>query len=183
MRFVCLFGPVCLLLALAACGGAASEPPRTAEQRVDEQNYPDREIARQYRYGSLTGEEGFTLMGNTPPRPARETAGMGVNAYLWRAALDTISFMPVAQTDPFGGAILTDWYAPPETPNERIKVNLFILGRALHADALRVSVFRQNRDGNGEWHDSPVDPETTIKLEDAILTRARQMKLAQDKNS
>lgn len=105
-------------------------------------------------------------------------AGVGVNSYLWRATLDTVSFMPLASADPFGGVIITDWYSPPETPNERFKVNVFILGRELRADGVRCSVFRQKRDANGQWVDAPVEQKTGTDIENAILTRARQMRLS-----
>jgi hypothetical protein len=104
--------------------------------------------------------------------------GVGVNSYLWRATLDTVSFMPLASADPFGGVIITDWYSPSQTPNERFKVNVFILGRELRADGVRCTVFRQTRDANGQWTDAPVDPKTGIDIENAILTRARQMRLS-----
>ncbi len=105
-------------------------------------------------------------------------AGVGVNSYLWRATLDTVSFMPLASADPFGGVIITDWYSPAQTPNERFKVNVFILGRELRADGVRCTVFRQKRDPNGQWADAPVDHKTGIDIENAILTRARQMRLS-----
>jgi hypothetical protein len=99
-----------------------------------------------------------------------------VNTFLWRASLDTIAFMPLASADPFGGVIITDWYSPPESPKERFKMSLFIMDRALHADGIRVSVFRQSQGNGGEWSDQPVNPKTAIELEDAILTRAREMR-------
>jgi hypothetical protein len=105
-------------------------------------------------------------------------AGVGVNSYLWRATLDTVSFMPLASADPFGGVIITDWYSPAQTPTERFKVNVFILGRELRADGVRCTVFRQKRDANGQWADAPVDQKTGPDIENAILTRARQMRLS-----
>jgi Domain of unknown function (DUF3576) len=103
--------------------------------------------------------------------------GVAVNTFLWHASLDTMSFMPIASADPFGGTIITDWYAPRETPNERFKVNVFILNRELRADGVRVTVFRQRKDASGTWVDAPVDPKTGRDLENSILTRARQMRL------
>ena len=103
--------------------------------------------------------------------------GISVNGFLWRAALDTISFMPLAQADPFGGIILTDWYRPPETQSERFKVNAYILDSNLRADGLRVSVFRQRLHANGAWRDAKVSAETGANLENAILKRARQMRV------
>jgi hypothetical protein len=104
--------------------------------------------------------------------------GVGVNSYLWRATLDTVSFMPMASADPFGGVIITDWYSPAEATGERFKVNIFILGRELRADGVRCTVFRQKRDASGQWADAPVDQATGINIENAILTRARQMRLS-----
>lgn len=103
--------------------------------------------------------------------------GISVNGYLWRAALDTISFMPLAQADPFGGTILTDWYRPPETLGERFKVNVYILDSELRADGLRISVFRQRLDPSGNWLDARVSKNTGTNLENAILKRARQMRI------
>lgn len=105
------------------------------------------------------------------------TNGISVNGFLWRATLDTISFMPLAQADPFGGIILTDWYRPPETQDERFKINVYILDSKLRADGLRVSVFRQHRDKRGVWLDKTVNSNTGTNLENAILKRARQMRL------
>jgi hypothetical protein len=102
---------------------------------------------------------------------------LGVNSFLWRASLDTMSFMPFASADPFGGVIITDWYSAPTTPNERMKVTIYIMDRKLRADGLKVVVFRQTRDANG-WADATVNPNTAIKLENAILTRARELRLA-----
>ena len=103
--------------------------------------------------------------------------GIGVNNLLWRASLDTVSFMPLVSADPFGGVIITDWYTPPSAPDERFKINVYILGRALRADGVRASVFRQQMQ-SGTWVDAPVALNTATDLENAILTRARQMRLA-----
>lgn len=102
--------------------------------------------------------------------------GIGVNSFLWRASLDTIAFMPVNSADPFGGVIITDWYTPPESPGERFKMNVYILGRSLRADGVRVAVFRQVDDGTGAWRDAPLPSETGTKIEDAILSKARQLR-------
>lgn len=105
------------------------------------------------------------------------SSSISVNGFLWRAALDTISFMPLAQADPFGGIILTDWYHPPEARSERFKVNVYILDSELRADGLRVSVFRQRLGANGVWLDAKVSTSTGANLENAILKRARQMRV------
>ncbi|MBI1364543.1 MAG: DUF3576 domain-containing protein [Alphaproteobacteria bacterium] len=101
-----------------------------------------------------------------------------VNRYLWAASLETLDFLPVFSADPIAGLIITDWYQNPETPNERFKVTVYILDSSLRADALRVSVFRQQRDEkSGGWQDASVNPATSREIENAILTRARQIRL------
>ena len=102
---------------------------------------------------------------------------LGVNAYLWRASLDTLSFLPLVSVDPFGGVIISDWYAPPTSPAERLKITVHIMDRTLGADGLKVSVFRQVRRG-ADWQDAETNPDTARRLEDAILTRARELRLA-----
>lgn len=126
---------------------------------------------------SIFGQDGLNLFGNDKDK-AEADSGIGVNSYLWRAALDTVSFMPLASADPFGGVILTDWYTPAENANERMKLNVFIMGRQLRSDAVRVRAFKQVAGSNG-WVDTEVSAETTRKLEDTILTRARQMRVAE----
>ncbi len=102
---------------------------------------------------------------------------MGVNSYLWRASLETLNFMPLDQVDPFGGVIVTDWYASAEAPNERFKANVYILDTNLRADALKTAIFKQVRNG-GQWVDAAVDADTGRQIENAILTRARELYIA-----
>jgi hypothetical protein len=107
--------------------------------------------------------------------PARQTMTIGVNAFLWRAALDTLSFAPIAQTDSNGGVIVTDWYANPQNPGERVRLTVTILDRDLRADALRVAGARQTMQ-NGQWIDAALSAATVQRLEDIILTRARDIR-------
>jgi hypothetical protein len=102
---------------------------------------------------------------------------LGVNSYLWHASLDTLSFLPLLSADPFGGVIISEWYVAPTSPDERLKVTIYIMDRALRADALKVVVFRQVRNGT-IWQDATASPDTAHKLEDSILTRARELRLA-----
>lgn len=102
---------------------------------------------------------------------------LGVNSYLWHATLDTLSFMPLQSADPFGGVIITDWYSDPSNPNERMRVTVYILDRRLRADGIKISTFRQTHSADG-WVDAQVNPDTANKLEDAILVRARELRLA-----
>ena len=100
-----------------------------------------------------------------------------VNRYLWSASLETLNFLPIFSADPIAGLIISEWYVNPEAPTERLKTNVYILDSALRADALRVSVFRQERDETGGWIDASVNPATAREIENAILTRARQLRL------
>ncbi|KPF62514.1 hypothetical protein IP88_14690 [alpha proteobacterium AAP81b] len=113
----------------------------------------------------------------TTEAPARITS-IGINAYLWRASLETISFMPLAQVDSNGGVIITDWYASPLTPNERVKVTITVLDTELRADAVKVNAVRQTL-GVGGWTEATVRAGTVQKLEETILARARDLRRAQ----
>ncbi len=102
---------------------------------------------------------------------------LGVNTYLWQATLETLVSLPLASADPFGGVIITDWYSTPATPDERLKVTAYIMDRTLRADGLKLVVFRQTR-VNGVWSDAQPNPDTAHKLEDVVLTKARELRLA-----
>jgi hypothetical protein len=129
--------------------------------------------------GKIFGDDGLTLFSSGGKSEASSSgSGIGVNAFLWRATLDTISFMPLLSADPFGGVIITDWYAPPESPDERFKMTVYILTRTLRSDGVQVSVFRQGRGDDGLWEDRPTNPDTAVSLEDKILDRAREIRTA-----
>ena len=108
---------------------------------------------------------------------ASNVTNIGVNGYLWRAALETLDFMPMAQVDSQGGVIITDWYANPQAPEERVKVTVYILDRDLRADGVRVAAVRQQAQA-GNWVDVPVRAGTVQKLEETILARARDLRRA-----
>jgi hypothetical protein len=164
------------VLLLAGCGIGEVDPlvpdPERKGQWINE--------SQVNRNHSIFGEGGFDIFGGGGARRGAETGGTGlaVNSYLWRASLDTVAFMPLASADPFGGVIITDWYTPPEAPDERYKMSVYIMGRELRADGVKVAVFREQANGNGAWIAGPVASETTINLENEILTRARQLRLA-----
>jgi hypothetical protein len=128
-----------------------------------------------------TGTEGgswfWPFGGGTDDQAAANAPQLGVNGFLWRASLDTLNFMPLASADPVGGVIISDWYAAPDKPDEHMKVTVYILDKRLRADALKVSVFRQVRGAAG-WADAQINPDTGVKLENAILARARELRLA-----
>jgi len=170
-----LLGTVALTAAVAGllpgCSGVRGEADMP-EQRGNTPTF-------QYPEGSIFGPGGLSLslFGSGEEEGGPGEPGIGVNSFLWRASLDTVSFMPITSADPFGGVILTDWHSPSGSQDERFKVNVYILDRQLRADGLRVAVFRQVRD-NDTWVDAPVDGETGTLLEDTILTRARELRLA-----
>lgn len=167
-------------LLLAGCGAGQ---PSVAEQnrRAYEEAggvIMDEDDARRAERGSLFGPGGLRFGGRDRDE-AQDGTGVGVNAFLWGASLDTLSFLPITSADPFGGVIITDWYTPPDAPSERIKVNAFILGRELRSDGVRVSVFKQVfNEATQAWVDAPVDATVGRGLEDAILTSARQRRVA-----
>jgi hypothetical protein len=153
-------------LALAGCGQTeAVFPDKDRGESAPRMSNEKRE--------TIFGPEG--LFGKS--KPDNQGVGIGVNAFLWRASLDTVSFMPITTADAFGGTIITDWYQLPETPSERYKVNVFILDRQLRADGVKVSLFKQVKDASGTWIDVRTDPKMVIDLENSILTRARQLRV------
>ncbi|MEJ0061983.1 MAG: DUF3576 domain-containing protein [Alphaproteobacteria bacterium] len=165
-RLIALAVAACLL---SACGSGVNT----------EAKFPDKKKDEEYKQGSLLSDEGGMLLFGPDKAKDGGASGITVNAYLWRAALDTVSFMPLLAADPFGGTILTDWYASPGNPNERMKLNVFILDRELRADGVRVKAFKQIRAEPQGWADAAVEPSVATALEEAVLTRARQMKVAQ----
>lgn len=112
-----------------------------------------------------------------PTTAAGEQGSLGVNSFLWRAALDTIAFMPLSSADPYGGLIITDWFSNPEKADERFKATVYILDTRLRADGLNVALQKQVRSPDGSWRDTAVSPQTETDLENAILTRARQLRV------
>jgi hypothetical protein len=144
------------------------------------------DFARLTARGLLVGVLGLgltacsSIFGGGDERPradlaASQVTAIGVNSYLWRASLETLSFMPLTQADSAGGVIVTDWYSNPGNPNERVKVSVSILDQDLRADALRVAASRQVLQG-GNWLEAPVQAATVQKLEDIILTKARDLR-------
>ena len=131
----------------------------------------------QSRLASESGGGGFLGIGGKKQSKAAEQGQIGVNSFLWRAALDTISFMPLVSADPYGGLIITDWYSNPEKTDERFKATVYILDTRLRADGLNVALQKQVRAPDGSWRDAAVSPQTETDLENAILTKARQLRV------
>jgi hypothetical protein len=177
IRFMSVAATVAALsIPLTACNGPikseASYPTRP--EGTDKILYSDQ------KQETIWGE-GKSLSDKIFGRDSEENAGgsgIGVNSFLWRASLDTVSFMPVASADPFGGVILTDWYENPDTPGQRFKLSVYILDRQLRADGVRVSVFKQTQE-KGAWRDAKVPADMATNIENTILTRARELRVAQ----
>ena len=150
-----------LCLLLVSCSNFEPAPPVVEEEPVS----------------ILTGKPGGIKLSDLGGLTEGGGDSMPVNAILWRASLDIISLIPIADVDTFGGTIVSDWYSLPDKPNERIKVTIFISGRELRSDAVRITVHVQSRDGSdGTWGASVRDDEFARRLEDLVLNRAREIR-------
>lgn len=159
---------IAVLLLVNSCGFFANgkaEAPMNSKLQLEESR------------GSLTGGAGLLSSGGDK----NGGVGIGVNSYLWRATLDTLSFLPLLSADPFGGVIITDWYEDPKTKGERYKVNALIIDKTLRADGIKITLFKQKLDEKKVWRDIEVNKNLARDLEDTILTRAREMRLSQSK--
>ncbi len=161
---------IACLIAVTACGDNKLESAGTPMNR---------DKALQESRGKISGDDGWAILGGKD-KDSSSGGNIGVNSYLWRATLDTISFMPLTSADPFGGTIITDWYEDPKTPGERFKVTALILDKTLRADGVRIQLFKQKL-LKGIWRDQTVDDKLARTLEDTILTRARELKVGAGK--
>ncbi len=175
---------IALAVAVATLAGCIGDPDAVKEVRTGPSGDRSRRDAaaglggQNTQQGTLFGPGG--IFGSKAEKRIDEGSGVAVNAFLWRASLDTINFIPLISADPFGGVIITDWYTPAESPNERLKVQVTILDRELRADGVRVSVFKQQTSPRGGvWVDAQVEQRVNTDIENAILTRARQLRIAQ----
>jgi hypothetical protein len=166
------------ILSLTACSilpkGEAKFPENNSEQHANQGSVYNKNE-------TIFGEGGFgsVLMGKTDGSTADADNVLSINTFLWRASLETINFMPIAQADPFGGVILTDWYSAPQTPNQRYKLNVLITDKQLRASGVKASMFKEERaNATAKWEAVTVAKEDTRKIEDAILARAREMRIA-----
>ena len=149
-------------LLIAGCSNVSPAPPPQEE---------DSDVS------FLTGKPGGWKLSDIGDFNKNDDGGIPVNAILWRAALEIVSLLPIADVDTFGGTIISDWYSLPDTPNERIKLTVFVVDRELRSDAVRVTVHVQSRDDvDGPWSSSVRDEEFARRLEDLILNRAREIR-------
>ncbi|MEM7499249.1 MAG: DUF3576 domain-containing protein [Pseudomonadota bacterium] len=173
---------------LAACSSGGDLSPREDEISTDIGRAPqvrDRNQESVFGEGGITfgtggsGGGGSSIASGIFGDDEARGEGIPVNKHLWRASLDTLSFLPIASTDPFTGVIATDWGATPDAPGERFKVTAYVVSSELQASSLRVAVFRETLNDEQVWAPAAVDPTTARRIEDAILTRARQIRLAE----
>ena len=159
------------LLVLSACSGGPDLKPNPTAPDYSGMGGPSDPLI-----GSIGGGNLLTLgVSKDKGNQGGGGAGLGVNAFLWRGALDTLSFMPLASADPFGGVIVTEWYQPQGAVGERFKATAYILSTELRSDALRVTMFRQVQQG-GQWVDAPMSKDTVDEIENKVLSRARALK-------
>ena len=158
-----------LLLILEGCGGDLSPTPNQPPVPMG------RNESRKKDYGNLFGDD-FLLFGGPkkPGEPGMATAN--VNTFIWRASLDTLSFMPLSSADAVGGVIVTDWYTAPNTPHERIKVTVYVTSLQLRADAVRATIYKQILKGSA-WVNVPADSASATEMENIILSKARQLRV------
>ena len=152
-----------LIAGLTAC---SSLEPRTDIPATDKEDPGSFITGRSESGVSLSDITGLSV---------KESSGIPVNALLWRASLDITSILPIDDVDVFSGTLITDWYSLPSQPSEQIKLAIFVLDKELRSDAIRVVVYVQSRKGD-VWQDAGIDPELAIRLEDLILTRARELR-------
>ena len=138
------------------------------------------------RKTSVTGTErakknieegrGVGLFGQVTGRRGGGTFEFANANELWRASLDVIDFMPLASVNYSGGIIITDWYSTTDNQDERCKLNVFISGKSLKTENLKVTSFCQEF-VNQKWINKKVEDESNIKIENAILNRAKKLRL------
>lgn len=158
------------LLAIGACGKLAGPPAKDS--------FPPASRENRLAYGKEgRGDNGSLKDLVLGDRNGSNENALPVNKYLWRASLDTLSFLPLASTDPFSGVISTEWGASPDAPNERVRVTAYVEGTELTARALDVSVFRETLNPTGAWVAGTVNPQTAAQVKDKILLRARELRI------
>jgi hypothetical protein len=168
----------CCLIGLAGCSSDAIKPNPTPANFQGLGSGSPGDLSTNRLGGADSGNLFSFGKGsdkNLPGNGGGGGGGIGVNAFLWRGALDTIAFMPLSSADPFGGVIITDWYSPPGTTGERFKATVYILSRDLRSDGVRVNLFRQVLQ-NGQWVDATVSGDTVGDMENKMLDRARRMR-------
>jgi hypothetical protein len=163
-----IFAVILSLFMLAGCSGDMS--PKSSQEVPMGRNE-----ARKRDFGNLFGDD-FLIFGGPKKAGAAGMASATVNPFIWRASLDTISFMPLASADALGGVIVTDWYTSPGAPNERVKITIYVTNPQLRADAIKVTIYKQVNKG-GTWVNATADAASATEMENIILSKARQLRV------
>lgn len=163
-----IFALTSSLLILGGCSGDMSAKP-------DQQVPLGRNEARKRDFGNLFGDD-FLMFGGPKKENPTGSVSATVNPFIWRASLDTISFMPLASADALGGVIVTDWYTSSNSPNERIKVTVYVTNPQLRADSIKVTIYKQVNKG-GTWVNGTSDAASATEMENIILSKARQLRV------
>ena len=178
---VLIISVFCTLLLLGGCSSLDFDSGNVDYTYPEEDPvtgyYEPPSITKRNKERKLFGPDGINIGGNINTGKQQTGAAIGVNSFLWRASLSAVSSVPLESADPFGGVILTEWYSPIDNPQERFKVTIYILDQQLRADAVEVTVFREQKSQQGEWLRAPTNPDTASKLEDLILTKARALRV------
>lgn len=168
----------CIIFCIFGCSGEIPEPLPTEERAVARERL-ERERRGESDESTLLGD----LIGNIGGSSGNfQGPTIGVNAHLWKASLDTLSFMPLASADPFGGIIITEWYTSSDSPTEKFKIIVYITGMQLKVDALKIKVFKKIKNETGDWLDQPANLELSVKIENSVLTKAREYKIISTEN-
>ena len=168
----------CIIFCIFGCSGEIPEPLITEDRAVARER-EERERRGEEEDSNLIGD----LIGNIGGSAGNfQGPAIGVNAHLWKASLDTISFMPLASADPFGGIIITEWYTSSDSPTEKFKIIVYITGMQLKVDALNIKVFKKIKNETGDWIDQPANTELSMKIENSVLTKAREYKIISTEN-
>jgi hypothetical protein len=163
-----IFAVTSSLFMLVGCSGDMS--PKSGQEVPMGRNE-----ARKRDFGNLFGDD-FLIFGGPRKENATGMASTSVNPFIWRASLDTISFMPLASADAFGGVIVTDWYTSSSAPHERVKVTIYVTNPQLRADAIKVTIYKQVNKG-GRWVNVTADAASATEMENIILSKARQLRI------
>ena len=171
LKFKFPFLIVCLLFLTSCEIGGRPPPSKGPDQEHREEFDP-----KNYEEGGTTIIEDLTgdLFG---AKGGGGGVGIGVNIHLWKASLDTLSFMPLSSADPFGGVIITDWYSNAGSSEEKFKIIAYITGTALRVDALKITVFKKLRDENGDWIDQITSKDMAIRIENSVFTKAKKYRI------
>lgn len=166
MRKPCLnkIAVMALAVGLTACNPPDVVPPTGNNSKTREPNI-----------GKLFGDLEIRPFGDGKDNKAKDTPALAAkhNPYIWQASLEAVAFMTITTADPPSGVIVTDWYRDPATPHERFKFSILVSGGELSSESLRVRLFKQTQDKDGNWADSEGDKTAATTIAATIMSRAK----------